>query len=552
MRILLTYKVTGAAVRDPFASLLPSGLGVMAACLKEAGYDARLANLSAMTWKECRAVLRDLQPRLLGISVFTHNRIASLRLAEIAKEIVPECFVLLGGPHAAPRSRQMLAHCRAVDGVATGEGESTILALARSLSSGMSGELLKVPGLVVRNGDVAASAISPPDLDLLPSPIEVITEGIGVDPRRQLEFLSTSRGCPAACRFCASPHFWGKRLRFHSPRRMVEDIRTIRDRFGLLYFSIRDDTFTADRERVRAFCQMLLDEKVFILWNCQSRVNFVDEEMLLWMKRAGCECVQFGIESGSPRVLDTLGKRITPAQIRTAAESVRRAGINLSVYLITGVPGEEEEDLRATVKLIEEIRPHDGQVAPLAYYPGTELFDTAVRNGIVSADLFEEERREGIYVREDDFTSRSIDRLLNCLSRVGDRCAFRSKDFESHKRVVGYCHATNILAGGYFESSGDTLRAEREYREIVEREPDNPWGWLLWGELKGRMGHGEEGLSGLERVRVLVPAHSPAVRAMGDLYRLAGSRAQARAAYREALLLDPYDRESDRSLAELA
>ena len=82
---------------------------------------------------------------------------------------------------------------------------------------------------------------------------------------------------------------------------IVEEIRYIRDRYGLIYFSIRDDTFTSDRSRVLEFCRLLLREKLYILWNCQSRVNAVDEEMLCWMKRAGCECVQYGVESGSSK-----------------------------------------------------------------------------------------------------------------------------------------------------------------------------------------------------------------------------------------------------------
>ena len=288
--------------------------------------------------------------------------------------------MVFGGPHATHRAREILAANRAVDAVVLGEGEETFLELAGYLAAGNT-SLENIRGLALRRGnDVLLTPSREPlaDLDNLPLPAAYYDNSFAVDPRRQLEFIITSRGCPAACRFCSSPRFWGKTLRFRSPQSIVDEIRFIRDKYGLLYFSMRDDTFTADRERVMAFCRLLLREKIYILWNCQSRVNAVDAEMLLMMKRAGCECVQFGVESGSRSVLKELGKSITPEQVKAAALAVRQAGINLSIYLITGVPGETEEDLKATCRLIEEIKPSDGQISPLAYYPGTALFEKGV------------------------------------------------------------------------------------------------------------------------------------------------------------------------------
>ena len=129
----------------------------------------------------------------------------------------------------------------------------------------------------------------------------------------------------------------------------MDEIKYIRDRYGLIYFSIRDDTFTADRERAIDFCRLLLAERVFVVWNCQSRVNYVDEELLGWLKRAGCECVQLGVETGSPRLLRELGKAIRPEQTIRAADAVRRVGLNLSIYLITGIPGETDLELQETL-----------------------------------------------------------------------------------------------------------------------------------------------------------------------------------------------------------
>ncbi len=540
MRILLAYKAHAAGAKDPYTSLLPIGLGYINALLRTQGFSSRIANLSKTGWKEIEALLKSERPAILGISQFTHNRFESLELAALAKNLDPACFVVFGGPHATYRAREILAGNRAVDAVVLGEGEATFLELASSLAA--KGKLDWIRGLALRHGNEII--FTPPreaqtDLDALPLPARFYDNAFAAEPHRQLEFIITSRGCPAACRFCSSPRFWGRSLRFRSPESIAEEIRFIRDRYGLIYFSIRDDTFTADRERVMALCRLLLREKIYILWNCQSRVSAVDAEMLLQMKRAGCECVQFGVESGSPRVLRELGKNISPEQVRSAASAVRNAGINLSVYLITGVPGETEENLKDTLRLIEEIKPADGQVSPLAYYPGTALFERGVAAGKVAPHIFESGRAAGFYLRDDPFVHRSMRSLLAKLRRMSAKSGFTPEQFRAQKKTLGYCHATNILAGEYFENAGSFGFAETEYREIVEQEPANPWGWLALGELLAGMGQIKKAEAAFTELLRLVPAHAPAYAQLGDLYRFSANRNTAERMYREALRLDP-------------
>jgi anaerobic magnesium-protoporphyrin IX monomethyl ester cyclase len=542
MRILLAYKTTGRSATDPYTSLLPVGMGSICAQLRKNGFETRLANFSPFDWKKTETLLTEQRPGILGISQFTHNRFAALRLADLAKRANPRCFVVLGGPHATHRSSELLAGFPQLDAVVLGEGEETFLELARLLQRSTGQDLTSIRGLACRSGgDIVITPPRPPiaDLDSLPSAISCYDDALGVDRQRQLEFVITSRGCPAACSFCASPRFWGRTLRFRSPRAIVDELRNIRDRYGLLYFSLRDDTFTADRGRVLEFCRLLVDERLHILWNCQSRVTSVDEEMLGWMKRAGCECVQFGVESGSERILATLGKRITTDQIRNAAAASRRVGLHLSIYLITGVPGETSDDLAATLQLIDAINPHDGQVSPLACYPGTSLFTGLVSKGNCRADVFEADHREAIYLRDDPFVTESTRALLDRLTMVGERGRFRPADFAAQKKILGFCHATNLMAGEMYEAEGDMPRAESEYREITVRQPENPWGWLALGELYGEMGEFLQAEKAFKRVMELVPAHAPVYAALGELCRLRRETGQAREWYRRALDFDP-------------
>lgn len=509
MDILLAYKTHSEGTRDTYSSLLPVGLGYINAFLRSKGYRSRIANFSGCSWHKISRLIAAEPPSVLGVTQYTHNRFESLRLARLIKELNPGCFVVFGGPHATHRYKELLSQNLEVDAVVLGEGEETFTALMECLMLHRDESLNEVQGIAFRTPQgitVTAPRPAIAALDTLPFPAAFFEDALGVDLHRQLEFLITSRGCPASCSFCSSPRFWGRRLRFRSPQSIVAEIKYIRDRYGLIYFSIRDDTFTADRKRVLEFCRLLVQEKIYILWNCQSRVNSVDLEMLMWMKRAGCECIQFGVESGSERLLGILGKSITLAQVRTAASAVRHVGMNLSIYLITGVPGETEQDLGDSLALVDEIRAHDGQVSPLAYYPGTEIFDGGVKSGAVAGDVFEADRRNAFYVRSDPFVAHSTEVLLERLERVGEQCSFTPADFHTHKKNIGYCHATNVMAGETYELHGEWRKAESEYREILDQEPENPWGWLMVGELYARIGDAAKARKALANLLRLVPA----------------------------------------------
>jgi anaerobic magnesium-protoporphyrin IX monomethyl ester cyclase len=542
MKILLAYKCHPEGAADLHTSLLPVGLLSLAALLQQRAYRVTLANFSGFSWDRVRQVLRQERPSVLGISQFTHNREESLKLARVAKELDSGCFVVLGGPHATHAGPELLAGHREVDAIVLGEGEETLDELVAALAAGR--DLQQVAGLVYRRGsELLRSGPRPAiaDLDALPLPAAVEFPSIAVDFRRQLEFIITSRGCPASCLFCSSPLFWGRGVRFRSPGSVVDEVRLLREKYGLTYFSIRDDTFTADRERVLEICRLLEEARLGILWNCQSRVTAVDEEMLRAMKRAGCECIQFGVESGSPAVLKSLGKRIAPQQIESACAAVRRVGINLSVYLITGVPGEGEQDLQQTVQLIERIRPQDGQVSPLVYYPGTQLFAKAVRQGEVSADLFEQKRGEGFLVRRDAFVERSSRAVLKALNKAGGKARFSRADFDRQRALVGYSFVTEMLCGELLEEQGDWDDALALYRAMAHQEPLNPWGHLLQGGLLGRVGQLGAAMAAYREALRLVPRHLPAWQALGELALEQGKGTQAEKYFAQALELAPDD-----------
>lgn len=511
MMILLAY-ISGLPHRDdPYISMLPCGLCYMHSCLREAGFDSMLANFSGWTDNAIKRQLQKLKPSFLAISQWTHNRHKSMELARVARRLNPGCVIVMGGGHATFQPEAILQPGSPVDFVLMGEGEQTLLELAGYLTEGRA-KFADVRGIAFRIGDTVVT--TPPrvllsDLDSLPFASRYLEYSIGVDQDVQAEFIVTARGCPSACTFCSSPAFWKRRVRYRSPENIVDEILSIRDRYGLIYFSMRDDTFTADRRRTIDICRLLIERRAHIMWNCQSRVTALDEEVLVWMKRAGCECVQIGVESGSPRVLTMLGKEITSVQVEHAAAAVRRAGISLSVYLISDVPGETEEDRVATIALMRRVRPDDGYVSPLAYYPGTRLFLDAIDKGRVSVDIFQKNRDPAVYA-----SPQPVGASRKLLQSFGGIPVY-GRELKRLKRLLGYCYVTNAMAGEYFRQQGEYAVAESEFREITERESDNPWGWFLLGELLAEQGRYDEAAECYRRVLERVPRHSLSLRALG-------------------------------------
>ncbi|MDD2541335.1 MAG: radical SAM protein [Desulfuromonadaceae bacterium] len=505
MKILLAYQSGLPHRNDPYISLVPTGMCYLHASLCDAGYDSILANFSAWTTSRIKQELLTIKPDFIGISQWTHNRHSSLELARVCRKLLPDCTIVMGGGHATFCSEDILTEGSPVDIVIMGEAESTLMELVARLSSKTAWH--NINGLAYRhNGAISVTPQrkSLDDLDCLPLPARYLDISIGLDLELQSEFIVTTRGCPSTCNFCSSPDFWGRRVRYRSPQAIVDEILYIRQKFGLIYFSIRDDTFTADRKRVLEFCLLLQKQEVNILWNCQSRVTAIDEELLIEMKRAGCECVQLGVESGSARILQQLGKKITSAQIERTCAMVRKIGINLSVYLISDVPGETDSDLQQTIELIRHIHPDDGYVSPLAYYPGTQLYKHSLASGNTTSTVFADSPQAAIYVSPP--TGHSSTRLLKELAKNRHDDPER---FKRQKQMLGYCYTTNVIAGEWHRQRGEYDKAEKELREITVQQPNNPWGWFLLGDLYSERGQIKKGKDFYTNVLNIVPQHGP-------------------------------------------
>ncbi len=506
MKILLAYKSGRPGAGDYFARMMPVGLGWINATLRAERFDSRLANLSGLPWNKCEALLRRERPDLIGVTLYTFNRHQGLRLARLARKVNPGCVVIVGGPHATHTAASILTSYPDVTAVGIGEGEITMLEAARAIETGR--PLSSVPGLMVRGADakpvLTAARGTVADLDSLPYPGPHY-RGLHLDVESETSFVITSRGCPARCTFCNTPEFWGTRMRFRGPKHMLEEMRFLRDRVGLLYVAIRDDTFTVHKRRVIEFCERLIDSRLDLLWSCQSRVNAIDEERLTWLRRAGCDHIQYGIESGSPRLLSWLAKDISIEEIRAAAAATRRVGLTLSIYLISGIPDERAQDVAATRELLEEILPHDGLVAPLAVFPGTHLYDAMKRRGEIDDSYWVVQKQDTLYCLPGRAGAKSFARLTALCRSLARRAAYTRADLERHKTLLPDSFATWLASAQAWEEAGDPGAALAEYDEILRFSPDNVWALARIGSLLARSGDPAGAALYLRRARRIVP-----------------------------------------------
>jgi anaerobic magnesium-protoporphyrin IX monomethyl ester cyclase len=198
--------------------------------------------------------------------------------------------------------------------------------------------------------------------------------------RNPYAFVVTSRGCPGGCRFCIKHVSYGNSVRFRSPENILAEMELLAD-LGVRSIHMYADLFTVSREQVMGLCELMLERDLRLQWTCNSRVDFVDPEMLRLMGQAGCRWVSWGIESGSEDVLRHARKGITLEQVEQALVWSRKAGIRNWGYFIIGLPGETEQTIKETIRFSKRL-PLDLVLFHIAApYPGSPLFFEVVEKG---------------------------------------------------------------------------------------------------------------------------------------------------------------------------
>jgi radical SAM superfamily enzyme YgiQ (UPF0313 family) len=365
---------------------IPLSLGYLGAVSEKNGHEVNIIDCQAerLEPEDYRKRLGQTNADVVGITSTTLTYKSALTIANVTKEELPDCTVVLGGCHATFWDENALKECPSLDIIVRREGEITFIDLLEKLQNKSS--LNGVKGITFRksNSGITRNEDRPfmENLDDLPFPaFHLFPLGTFRRVGKIIFPLTTSRGCVYWCDFCTAVRMFGRKYRMRSPKNVVDEIEMLQNKYGESQFAFYDDAFTIDPERVEKICEEIRQRKLAIHWDCEARVDMVNRRLLQKMKTAGCMAVWLGVESGSQLIIEKMHKRIKLDQTRNAFKAARELGIMTIANVVLGFPGETEQTAWETINFIKELNPGDVGFYIATPYPGTPLYELVKESG---------------------------------------------------------------------------------------------------------------------------------------------------------------------------
>jgi magnesium-protoporphyrin IX monomethyl ester (oxidative) cyclase len=377
--VVLAYPPYGVVFGGGYS---PLGLPYIASVLEGEGYVVRVvdADMEELGVEGLASVVRRERPFVLGVSVLTHTLPFVKRLIERVRECCPGCRVVVGGPHVTA-DPSIVSDLKADYGL-RGEAEFSFPGLLGCLRDESEPEG-RVDGLIYVDGGVlkADEPFFLDGLEGLPRPARHLI--------RTSEYRHTvvfgSRGCPYGCVYCAEQC---RRVRYRSPDDVVDELSNLARDYCVRHVDFGDSVFTLNAQRVFDICGLLEERKIGLIWSCITRADLVNLDMLKSMRRSGCRFVSFGVESGVEDIRYAGGKRIPDDVLRNAFRMCRKAGLKTRASILFGNPGETVGDMKKSIEFARELKPDYALFSFTQLFPGTQLFESLLREGRVDANLW--------------------------------------------------------------------------------------------------------------------------------------------------------------------
>ncbi len=393
------------------AASYPLALAYLGAVLEKEGHSVKAFDYIHDEWakveNQVKSIIIQEKPQIIGVSSMTTNRIAAAKLAKLANSIDPNIKVIFGGVHPTLMYEQILLNLP-VDFVVIGEGEETIVELVSAIESKANSEKLKkIKGIAFKlNNEVVRTEVRPflKDLDLLPIPNHhYFEERI---KRDKTFYISCSRGCPFACKFCSTSKHWGRMIRRRSVKNVIAEIKYLKNRYPFVdKILFNDDELIINPDWIKELCNAFIKEKFNFTWSAPARVSSVHEEIIPLLKKAGCIHLSVGVESGSPAMIARIDKKITQDQIINAFFVCKKYSMPVSMFLMVGLPGETSQTINETIDLIKRTPFHKsvksiGLPGLYQVFPGTETYELAKKQGFIDDDYWLTDKAAPFYTYE--------------------------------------------------------------------------------------------------------------------------------------------------------
>lgn len=374
--------------------VFPLGLAYIAGALKREGHCLEALDIcfSHDVKADLKEALNRFQPELIGLSLRNLDNLTypdSISYLKEVEEVISTCRqfssskLVVGGSGFSLAPQELLAHLD-VDFGTVGEGEDIFLQLVDSLERKL--PIPSSPHLLIK-GDTHSSVVNGAKVSSISTPDRTLFK-----TKRYLEEggmlnLQTKRGCPFSCIYCTYPLLGGKKVRLREVDEVIEEIRHLIQEQGTDYIYFVDDIFNYPVSFAEKLCRRMVEKKIEVKWSAFVNPGFLAEDLLKWMVEAGCAGIEFGTDSGSPKMLKNFEKSFTIEDVAQASQLCSKLNMNHCHYLLFGGPGEDEKTIEESFELMDQLNP-TAVIAMLGVriYPGTELEQISLSQAIIKKD----------------------------------------------------------------------------------------------------------------------------------------------------------------------
>lgn len=407
-------------VSYPLNTFQPMGLGYIAGVLLKNNYQVKIFDVLAegynheeiiesgkyryvgLPMKDVRKRIKTFSPDMIGITApFTSQAKAVHEMAKLIKHINPKIKVVIGGSYPTTYS-DMIFDDKNFDFIVKGEGELTLLELVKKIEK-KDKRFNTIKGLIFRENNKIIINKPRPLLmgldnysvawELLPM-AQYFEAAYNIKSSRSTSTFGkrwatifTSRGCPFSCAFCAGRLVMGQIWRARSVKNVIDEMEFLIKRYQIQHFDIEDDNFTFNKQRAKEICKEIIRKGWKIKWSTPNgiRADTVDEELIKYMKQAGCVRTIVAPESGNQWVVDNLmNKKINLNHVKKVVKWCRKYNLLVDAFFLIGMPGETEKQIEDTIKYAHELKKigvNDCGFSVLVPHRGTEAYKIAAEKG---------------------------------------------------------------------------------------------------------------------------------------------------------------------------
>ena len=395
-RVLLIYPPSPVINREdrcqqPTKELLvipplpPTDLMYLASIAESCGFEAIIRDYSQ--GGDFEADLKEFQPNYLVANIATPTFQSDMMAVKLAKEIVPSiCTIVKGAPFLTYNTNTIYEN-PFIDYVIMGEAELTLKDILDGVPN------CDILGICYRENFQPVKNDKRPfieDLDILPFPARHLVDNSiykRPDNGKVQAVIKVARGCPFHCFFCLATPVSGAKVRTRSPENIVAELKECVEKYNIKNFLFWSDIFNFNREWTLELCQKIIESGLKITWSSNTRADTMDDEMAKMMYKSGCRLVSIGVESGSQKMLDNIGKKITLDDIRNTVKILKKNKIKIYNYFVIGLPWETEETVEETIKFAIELDSNFISFYTATPLPGTKYFAYAMLNKLVEGNL---------------------------------------------------------------------------------------------------------------------------------------------------------------------